>query len=162
MPKALDLILGIDAEEVARRLAERTAKLAKVRKVRLQAKLATLKLEIVTEQAQIVKERRELAERIRASLQESLPVQAAVVLSHNHLCTACNRTGTCKEDCGFAFDVTRYHKCAPNLARIDRFLFPDERPLGCKCDVKPCLHRPRTGQESTRIVVCAGGLQIGN
>ena len=160
--KTLDLILGVDEAEVARRLAERAAKLAKARKVRLQAKLAALKLAVIAEQARIVKERRELAERIRASLQGSTQVRAAVILSHNHLCTACNATGTCKDDCGFAFDVTRFHKCAPNLARIDRFLFPDERPLGCKCDVKPCLHRPISGQESTRIIVTAGGLQIGN
>ena len=67
---------------------------------------------------------------------------------------------TCGEnsDCTVDYDITRTHGCIENAIRLHNMQNPNPRPLGCKCDVKPCLHRPRTGQEATRIIAVAGRL----
>ncbi len=32
-------------------------------------------------------------------------------VSHAHYCEHCDRTFTCRRNCGFAYDITKAHKC---------------------------------------------------
>ena len=128
--------------------------------IKLEAALlnAAAKVEIEALKLAFKEEAKALAEKMRATL----PTQNETgILSHTHVCFSCDRTATCKEDCRLACDITRYHKCKENLEKHYRLTHPDPRPLGCTCETRPCLHRPLPGREATRIIVTAGGLQIG-